>query len=47
MITTIEPYALMAKILKPCPSEWPEAYPMNKWVGNARNNDAVLIESLR
>lgn len=36
-----------AKILKPCPSEWLEAYPMNKRVGNARKYDLVLIESLR
>ncbi|MDH3662697.1 MAG: hypothetical protein OEU92_22150 [Alphaproteobacteria bacterium] len=44
---TIEPYELMAKILNPCPSKWLEARPMNRQVGNVRNNDVVLIESLR
>ncbi len=32
------------EILKPCPSDWLEAYPVDKRVGNVRNNDAGLIE---
>ncbi len=34
-------------VLKPCPSGWLEAYPVDKRVGNVRNNDAGLIEPLR
>lgn len=33
-----------AEVLRPCPSEWLEAYPVDKRVGNVRNNDAALIE---
>jgi len=33
-------------VLKPCPSAWLEAYPVDKRVGNVRNNDAGLIEPL-
>ena len=36
-----------AEVLKPCPSDWLEAYPVDKRVGNVRNNDAGLIEPLR
>lgn len=35
-----------AEVLKPCPSDWLEAYPVDKRVGNMRNNDAVLIEPI-
>jgi len=35
-----------AGVLKPCPSDWLEAYPVDKRVGNVRNNDASLIEPL-
>jgi putative SOS response-associated peptidase YedK len=35
-----------AGVLKPCPSEWLEAYPVDKRVGNVRNNDARMIEPL-
>jgi len=33
-------------VVKPCPSEWLEAYPVDKRAGNVRNNDASLIEPL-
>ena len=33
-----------AEVLQPCPSDWLEAYPVDKRVGNVRNNDAGLIE---
>lgn len=33
-----------ANVLKPCPADWLEAYPVNKRVGNVHNNDADLIE---
>ena len=33
-------------VLKPCPSDWLEAYPVDKRVGNVRSNDADLIEPL-
>ena len=33
-------------VLKPCPADWLEAYPVDKRVGNVRNNDAGLIEPL-
>ena len=33
-----------ADVLKPCPADWLEAYPVDKRVGNVRNNDASLIE---
>ncbi len=36
-----------AEILKPCPSDWLEAYPVDKRVGHVKNNDAELIEPLR
>jgi putative SOS response-associated peptidase YedK len=36
-----------AEALKPCPSEWLASYPVDKRVGNVRNNDADLIEALR
>ncbi|MGI9433461.1 MAG: SOS response-associated peptidase, partial [Geminicoccaceae bacterium] len=32
-----------AEALKPCPSDWLEHYPVDKRVGNVRNNDAELI----
>ena len=35
-----------AEVLKPCPSDWLEAFPVDKRVGNVRNNDAGLIEPL-
>jgi putative SOS response-associated peptidase YedK len=35
-----------ADVLKPCPANWLEAYPVDKRVGNVRNNDAALIEPL-
>jgi putative SOS response-associated peptidase YedK len=35
-----------ADVLKPCPANWLEAYPVDKRVGNVRNNDAKLIEPL-
>jgi putative SOS response-associated peptidase YedK len=35
-----------ADVLKPCPSDWLEAYPADKRVGNVRNNDPGLIEPL-
>ena len=35
-----------AKVLKPCPADWLEAFPVDKRVGNVRNNDAALIEPL-
>ncbi len=38
--------AAPADILKPCPSDWLEAYPVAKRVGNVRNNDASLIEPI-
>ena len=31
------------ELLKPCPDEWLEAYPVGKRVGNVRNNDADLL----
>ena len=34
------------EMLKPCPSEWLEAFAVDKRVGNVRNNDAALIERL-
>jgi putative SOS response-associated peptidase YedK len=34
-------------VLKPCPADWLEAYPVDKRVGNIRNNDPRLIEPLR
>ena len=34
-----------AEVLKPCPSDWLEAYPVDKRVGNVRNNDGALIDS--
>jgi putative SOS response-associated peptidase YedK len=33
-------------VLKPCPTDWLETYPVDKRVGNVRNNDAGLIEPL-
>ena len=33
-------------VLKPCPSDWLEAYPVDHRVGNLRNNDAALIEPI-
>ena len=33
-------------VLRPCPSDWLEAYPVDQRVGNVRNNDARLIEPL-
>jgi len=33
-------------VLRPCPSEWLEAYPVDRRVGNVRNNDAELIEPI-
>ena len=35
-----------ADVLKPCPSDWLEAYPVDKRVGNVRNNNAELIKPL-
>jgi len=35
-----------AKVLRSCPSDWLEMYPVDKRVGNVRNNDAALIEPL-
>ena len=35
-----------AEVLQPCPSDWLEAYPVDKRVGNVRNNDAELIEPI-
>lgn len=32
-----------ADVLKPCPDAWLEAYPVDKRVGNVRNNDADLL----
>ena len=34
------------EVLRPFPSDWLEAYPVDKRVGNVRNNDASLIEPL-
>jgi putative SOS response-associated peptidase YedK len=34
------------ELLKPYPSEWLEAYPVDKRVGNVRNNDVELVEPL-
>lgn len=36
-----------AEVLKPCPSDWLESYPVDKRVENVRNNDAELIKPLR
>ncbi|MEM9626471.1 MAG: SOS response-associated peptidase family protein [Pseudomonadota bacterium] len=36
-----------AEVLRPCPPERLEAFPVDKRVGNVRNNDAELIEPLR
>jgi putative SOS response-associated peptidase YedK len=33
-----------AEVLQPCPSDWLAAYPVDKRVGNVRNNDASLVE---
>ena len=35
-----------AAVLKPYPSGWLEAYPIDKRVGNVRDNDADLIKRL-
>lgn len=35
-----------AEVLQPCPSEWFEAFPVDKRVGNVRNNDAGLVEPI-
>jgi len=35
-----------ADVLQPCPDDWLEAYPVDKRVGNVRNNDAGLVERL-
>ena len=35
-----------SEFLKPCPSDWLETYPVDKRVGNVRNNEASLIEPL-
>ena len=34
------------ELLKPCPSDWLEAYPVDPRIGNVRNNDAGLLEPL-
>lgn len=33
-------------VLKPCPADWLEAYPVDKRVGNVRNNDPDLIRPI-
>jgi putative SOS response-associated peptidase YedK len=35
-----------AEVLRPCPSDWLEAYPVDKRGANVCNNDASLIEPL-
>ena len=35
-----------ADVLKPCPDDWLEAWPVDRRVGNVRNNDAGLVERL-
>ena len=35
-----------ADVLMPCPANWLEAYPVDKRVGNVRNNDSGLTEPL-
>jgi len=35
-----------AEVLKPCPADWLEMYPVDKRVRNVGNNDAALIEPL-
>ena len=34
------------EVLNPCPDEWLEAYPVDKRVGNVRNNDAELLQPI-
>lgn len=33
-------------VLQPCPSDWLEAYPVDKRVGNVRNNEAGLVDPI-
>ncbi len=35
-----------ADVLLPCPSDWLEAYPVDKRVGNVRNNEAGLVDPI-
>jgi len=35
-----------ADVLKPCPADWLEVYPVDKRVGNVRNKDAELIKPM-
>ena len=35
-----------ADVLKPCPADWLEAYPVDKRIGNVRNNDPDLIRPI-